>query len=212
MAADVSSESELPSVTWAGHRITRLILGHNPIKGGSHFSEELSAEMRDWHSSVDKGLGLLRRAEECGINTVQFGGAAMHKLLTDYHGSGGSLNWISTLYSNETGSLGFGDKVPFEEELRDILRVEPRPIGIQYFGERTDTLYFEGKLGTVREHMQRLRDTGLLIGLCTHLPQVAEEVASQGWDIDFYQLSAYAAYSGARRLEGFGIVDTPRSC
>ena len=66
------------------------------------------------------------------------------------------------------------------------LGVKRQPIGIQHFGEKTDRLFFAGKLDLVRERMKRLRDTGLLIGVCTHLPHVAEEIAAQDWDIDFY--------------------------
>jgi hypothetical protein len=189
----------LPTVTWGGNRITRMILGHNPLKGGSHFSEELSAQMREWHAEMENRLALLRRCEECGINTVQCGGEDMHRLISEHRRRGGNLNWIASLYCNETGSLGFGSKVSWEEELQGILSVTPRPIGIQHFGECTDRLYFEKRLPEVKERMKRLRDTGLLIGVCTHLPEVAEEVAAEGWDIDFYQLSVYTAYAGTRR-------------
>ena len=189
----------LPSVTWNGHRITRLLIGHNPIKGGSHYSEELSAEMRAWYADPTRGLELLERCEACGIDTAQFGGENMHQLLSEHKKQGGRMQWIATLYCNEQGNLGFGDQVAFEEELQQILAVDPPPIGIQHFGESTDRLYFEGRLGDIRERLKRLRDTGLLIGLCTHLPEVVEEAASQDWDVDFYQTSVYTVYSGTRR-------------
>ena len=190
---------ELPSVTWGDCSISRLLLGHNPIKGGSHFSHELSAEMRDWHADMEHGLETMARSEECGITTAQFGGSNMHALLTENQKRGGRMQWIATLYCNEQGDLGVGDKIAVEEELRGILAVDPAPIGIQHFGESTDRLYFEGRLPDIRERMKWLRDTGLLIGLCTHLPEVVEEVASQDWDLDFYQTSFYTVYSGTRR-------------
>ncbi len=193
------SKPTLPCVAWGKHRISRLLIGHNPLKGGSHYSDELSAEMRTWHSDRNRVLATLRRCEDCGINTAQFGGADMHAALREYCAAGGSLQWIATLYGNDAGKLGVGQAVSIEMELRQILAVEPSPIGIQHFGERTDRLYFEGRLDTVREVMKQLRDTGLPIGVCTHLPEVAEEIASQDWDIDFFQLSFYTVYAGTRR-------------
>ena len=189
----------LPCVRWGQHDISRLLVGHNPLKGWSHFSEELTAEMKAWHADRSRVLATLRRCEECGINTAQFGGADMHDLLRNHHDAGGRLQWIATFYGNDEGRQAIGQALDMEAELREILAVTPAPIGIQHFGERTDRLYFEGRLPEVREAMNRLRDTGLLIGLCTHLPEVAEEVAAQGWDIDFYQLSFYTAYAGTRR-------------
>jgi hypothetical protein len=189
----------LPTVTWKGRKITRLILGHNPIKGGSHFSEEMNADMKQWHSEQQKGLELLKRSEECGINTIQCGGDDMQRLIARHKEQGGKLNWLATLYGNESGILGFGNKIPFDVELKAIMSVNPKPIGIQHFGECTDRLFLENRFSEAKEHMKRLRDTGLPIGICSHLPEVAEEVASQGWDIDFFQLSLYTAYAGTRR-------------
>ncbi len=196
---ETQTSPRLPCVRWGKHDITRLLVGHNPLKGWSHFSEELTAEMKAWHGERSRVLATLRRCEECGINTAQFGGADMHALLRDHFASGGRLQWIATFYGNDEGKQALGQTLNREAELREILAVTPPPIGIQHFGERTDRLYFEGRLPEVRDAMKRLRDTGRLIGLCTHLPEVAEEVASQGWDLDFYQLSFYTAYAGTRR-------------
>jgi len=38
----------LPTVRWGKHAITRLLLGHNPLKGVSHQTEKLSREMKDY--------------------------------------------------------------------------------------------------------------------------------------------------------------------
>jgi hypothetical protein len=196
---EASATNQLPCVDWAGHRISRLVLGHNPIKGVSHTSKALDVEMRDWHASPERGLELLRCAQACGINTLQFGSDSMQRLLMAHHRRGGRLQWVATHYNNEAGNLGAGERLSFEDELQRILAVDPPPIAIQHFGERTDSLFFERKLTVVRDHMKRLRDTGLLIGLCTHLPDVVETVAAEDWDLDFYQVAAYTAYAGTRR-------------
>ena len=36
----------LPTVRWGKYDITRVLVGHNPIKGTSHFTPELSQEMQ----------------------------------------------------------------------------------------------------------------------------------------------------------------------
>jgi hypothetical protein len=42
-----------------------------------------------------------------------------------------------------------------------------------------------------------------MIGVCTHLPEVVEEIESQDWDIDFFQTSFYTVYSstGERAID-----------
>jgi hypothetical protein len=197
------SETRLPTVKVGDHTMTRLLIGHNPFKGGSHYSRELSVEMYLWHQELENSLAAFRRCEECGIDTAQFGGDVMHERLSEYARRGGTLQWIATLYGNEHGNVAVGKQMAVEAELESILKVDPEPIGIQHFGEATDQLFLEGKLDEVRERMKRLRDTGLLTGLCTHLPEVAEEAASQDWDIDFYQTSFYTVYShiGAAGLD-----------
>ena len=190
-----STNSGLPTVQWGTHTISLMIMGHNPFKGHSHFSQSLDAEMKEWHQENHRIVATLKRCEECGVNTMQFGGEVMHKALNTYLSNGGEVQWIATLYGNETGNLGVGTQLGMEEELSAILAVKRQPIGIQHFGEKTDRLFFAGKLDLVRERMKRLRDTGLLIGVCTHLPHVAEEIAAQGWDIDFYQTPFYTVYS-----------------
>jgi hypothetical protein len=189
----------LPCVDWGGHKITRLILGHNPIKGNSHFSDELTADMKAWHEDVEHQIALLERCEACGINTGQLGGDVLHALLNEYTRRGGSFQWIATFYGNIKGQLAFGDTVSPEEELREILSVNPAPIGLQHFGENTDRLFFAGQFDRVRENLKRFRDTGLLAGICTHVPEVVEEAEARGWDVDFYQTSFYTSYGSSRR-------------
>ncbi len=168
----MSTDPAMPTVTWGGHTISRLLIGHNPFKGGSHVSKALDAEMREWHADIEQSAATLRRCEEVGITCAQFGGEWMHRILAEHKRRGGSMQWIATFYSNEKGNLAFGQKVAFEEDLEQILVVDPPPIGIQHFGENTDRLFFDGRLADVRERMKRLRDTGRLTGGCSHLPAV----------------------------------------
>jgi len=184
----------LPCVEWNGHKISRLVLGHNPFKGHSHCDKDLNGEMLSWfHPDTGNDLAIMRRAEECGINTVQFGGAPMHDRLQRYAAEGGNLQWIATLY--DSGSAWSPDAPSFEEELKQILDVRPAPIGIQNFGENSDRYFITGNMNLLRDKLKRFRDTGLLVGVCTHLPEVVEYIESEGWDVDFYQTCFYTVYS-----------------
>ncbi|MHC4253257.1 MAG: hypothetical protein ACYS9X_29405 [Planctomycetota bacterium] len=179
-------EAGPPRVRWGEREISRLVIGHNPMKGCSHLSKALDAEMRDWYDpSRGRDLEVLRRAEECGINTAQFGAPVMHSLLSRHKAEGGGLQWIATFYEGDDP----------EAELEAILGVDPAPIGIQYFGERVDRNFIEGRVGRTRDMTKRLRDTGLLVGVCSHLPQTIEQVESEGWDVDFYQTCFYTVYA-----------------
>jgi hypothetical protein len=187
----------LPTVNWKGRTITRLLVGHNPVKGQSHHSKPMDADMKEWHLPLENRVALLAECQRCGINTAQFGAPFMHETVAGHAAKGGRMQWISTLYGNESGDLGIGDKLGMEEELQTILSVTPKPIGIQHFGEKTDRLVFDRKFDLLRDRLNRIRDTGLLVGVCTHLAQVGEEIASRDWDIDFFQTCFYSVYSSS---------------
>lgn len=182
--------SEVPCVEWGEHRITRLLLGHNMMKGISHESKALSEEMRAWHAAeLGHDVEALRRVEDCGINTVLFGGPEMHSVIGRHRAEGGGLQWIATVYDSAEGEAELG------RELGGILEVDPKPIGVVYFGERTDRQFIEGRSGFTRDRIKRLRDTGLLTGVCSHLPDALDHVESAAWDVDFYMTCFYTVYS-----------------
>lgn len=175
-----------PTVRWGEHEISRLVIGHNPMKGCSHVTKALDAEMREWYDPAHgRDLEVLRLAEACGINTAQFGGDVMHSRLKTPQGGGRRAPVDRDLLR------GRGAR----KELEAILKVDPAPIGIQYYGERVDTNFIEGRVDHTRDMVKRLRDTGLLVGVCSHLPQTIDQVESEGWDVDFYQTCFYTVYS-----------------
>ena len=125
--AEETTGARLPTVRWGKHEIARVLVGHNPIKGGSHFSSELNRDMREWFSDREHGLELLRRCEQCGINAAQMGGKDIEALLRAHYAEGGRLKWIATFYSKPGNAQG-------KEELARILKMDPKPIGAQQFG------------------------------------------------------------------------------
>ncbi len=46
-------------------------------------------------------------------------------------------------------------------------------------------------MDAVHERVKRLRQTGLLVGVGSHLPQALDRVESAAWDVDFYMTCFY---------------------
>ena len=180
----------LPKVRWGRFEIARLLVGHNPIKGTSHFSSELSREMREWFDDGHRhAKTMLGRCEASGINTCQMGAIQIEELLRAHYAEGGQLQWIATFYSRP----GQG-----KEELARILKMEPRPIGAQHFGATSDRLMREGKIDQALDTLKMFRDAGLMVGLCSHNHEVIDYAESKGWDVDFYQCSFYHSTDGLK--------------
>jgi hypothetical protein len=193
LSAGGQPQVKLPTVRWGKHEITRVLVGHNPLKGTSHFSDALSKEMREWFDDGHvHGRGLLRRCQELGINTCQMGGDNMEELLKAHYAEGGSLQWIATFYSTP----GKG-----KEELARILKMRPRPIGAQHYGATSDALMRQGKIDEALDTLKMLRDAGLLVGLCSHNHEVIDYAENKGWDVDFYQGSFYHSTDGLKRTQ-----------
>jgi len=173
----------LPTVRWGGHEVSRVLVGHNPIKGTSHFSAELSREMRDFFGDDHvHARQLLKRCEQCGINACQMGGTGIEELLRRHYAEGGSIKWIATFYS----APGQG-----KAELERILKMDPKPIGAQHYGGTTDRLARQGKLDEALDTIKMLKDAGLMAGLCSHNWEVIDRAENAGWEVDFYQGSFY---------------------
>jgi hypothetical protein len=197
----------LPTVRWGRHEITRLLVGHNPIKGISHVSEALSREMREYFAAdAGRGLALLRRCEESGLNACQMGfrpqEAYIEEMLRAHYAAGGRLKWIATFYALPQNAQ------EAREELARLLRMAPPPIGIQQLGNTSDLLMRQGKIDLARENLKRFRDAGLLAGLGSHNHEVIDHAESNGWDVDFYQCCFYRsafsldpAHAGQERFE-----------
>lgn len=190
----------LPTVRWGDHRITRLLVGHNPIKGMSHLSAALSREMRDWHAAdAARGVRLLHRCQQAGINACQMGFRNSQEIVrqilhTHWEQSGrlptGGLKWIATFYSNPQ------DRRQARQELAGILQTKPPPIGVQQLGNTSDLLMREGKIDVALENLKMFRDAGLLVGLGSHNREVIDYAEDKGWDVDFYQCCFYRSLFG----------------
>lgn len=171
----------LPTVALGPHRVTRLIIGGNPFSGGSHTSPEMDNAFLDYYTT-DNIKAALFEAERQGLNATQVR-ADRHimRMLREYRNDGGTLQWIAQTASelrdlpgNIRGAAGAG------------------AIAIYHHGTRTDGLWREGNIDEVRELLKVMRDSGVTVGVGTHLPEVIEHIEEQGWDLDFYMACFYS--------------------
>ncbi len=192
-SANEPQPATLPTVRWGNYDISRVLVGHNPLKGVSHYSDKLSAEMKQYFTDGDghvHGRQLLQRCEQFGINTCQMGGTAIEELLRQHYADGGAVQWIATFYSKP----GQG-----KEELKRILQMRPKPIGAQQWGATSDSLMRAGKIDRALDTIKMLRDAGLMVGLCSHNHEVIDYAENKGWDVDFYQGSFYHSTDALKR-------------
>ncbi|MGM0400813.1 MAG: hypothetical protein ACQEQT_05870 [Chloroflexota bacterium] len=175
----------IPTIPFGPHRISRLILGANPINGGSHLSRFVDQQMRHYFTP-QRVLDLLARCEAAGINTWQSGPQNLD-LYEQHRGHGGGMHYVSL----------FNPQHP--ETLSQI--VQAGAIAIAHHGEVTDVLFKENKIDHMEDALKRIRDTGRLVGVSTHMPAVVDYVESAGWDVDFYMTCVYERHRSREALQ-----------
>jgi hypothetical protein len=197
-AASAAHASDvLPGVPFGAHKISRLIVGGNPVSANSHVSPQLDAEMRDYFTTANVKK-LLTDCVRAGINTWQ-SRADRHimRALHEYRLEGGRIQWIAQT-ATEYGDL--------RRNLYEISALQP--IGIYHHGSQTDKLWQAGKLDELRDNLKAIRQTGVLVGLGTHIPEVVDHAESKGWDLDFYMTCVYhltRSAEEAARLAGHAV-------
>ena len=187
----------LPKVRFGRYQISRLVVGCNPFYGYSHFNQLLDQLMREWNTS-ERVCDTLRQCELNGINAFQYG--HNERALSDlqrHRSNGGEMLLIATETSSD----------PVEATVKRL-----QPVALYHHGERTDVLFRDGKMDQVQEYTKKVRQTGVLVGIGTHKPEVVEYVEERGWDVDFYTLCAYNRTRTPDELRKLlGVVPLPPS-
>lgn len=192
--------NDLPTVPFGPYRVSRLIIGGNPIRGYSHFSPELDADMASYHTVQNTVITLLH-AERYGVNTmVSRGDEKIFKIIQKYRDAGGTMQWICQTASEKTDVFA---------NIREIAELEP--IAIYFHGSCSDRLWQEGKIDLVRDYLKSIRDIGCLAGIAAHLPEIPRYVEEKGWELDFYMSCFYniAKVPRTSLLAGGTFVDEP---
>jgi len=173
----------LPTVDFFGHKVSKLIVGCNPISGNSHFSHELDREMVDYFSA-ENAKKLLFQCEKRGITAMQFrGDRHLLRLIHEYKNDGGKLMWIAQTVS---------ELADIRASLRAMM--EYSPIAVYLHGTRADNYWKTGRIDRLKSDLAAIRETGLPVGLGSHTPEVIQDSESQAWDVDFYMAALYNPY------------------
>ena len=171
---------KLPQVRFGPYAISRLIAGGNPPHGGSHQTRLMNMHMREYFT-LDQTVEFLRRCTAQGINTWQTSYSEnVRDALMKFREEGAEIEFIC---------LCSPDQIADENEFAKVLELDP--MGVAFHGEVTDEIWHQGKIDTALDTLAQIRDTGLLVGLSTHNPEVIEYTEEKGWDIDFYMACVY---------------------
>jgi len=207
-----AEKNQLPTVRLGPHRISRLVLGSNPILGYSHVSRLMSRLMTEYFT-LPRIESLVKRCLEVGINTWQTSASEkVDKTLAVVRRAGHRVNWIF---------LASHPHIDDPKALRETIKRND-PIAIVHHGGVSDRLWREGKIEKARDFAKRVRDLGLLAGLSSHNPDVIKHAEDSGWELDLYMTCFYRVTRTAEEIrEELGEVplgelylpsDPPRMC
>ena len=178
----------LPQVSLGSHRVSRLIVGGNPIYGYSHFNRQYDMHMREWFTD-ERIVKLLLDCEQAGINTWQASfNWDMKRQFPKIRGAGCNIQFIclaaSWHYDEKMG------RTP-EEVLEGTIKcaqaaAEFKPIGIAFHGGATDILFRAGKIDLLKTYIDKVHDLGVAAGISTHDPKILTTLHEKGFANEFY--------------------------
>ena len=192
-AARANDAAALPQMRLGKYSLSRLIAGNNMFGGGSHSSVFLNRHLKQYYTT-DRILQTVRRCHEVGINCWQSGAGSgpMYLRLADE----GLKVYPLAIESGGQSRIQSCVKSGF--------------IGIAHHGEVSDRLFKDGKVDQMNDFLKRVRDSGLLVGVSTHMPAVVDTVESKGWDVDYYMTCVYERHRNAAQLKSLlGYVPLP---
>jgi hypothetical protein len=188
----------MPMITLGGQKISRLISGSNTINAGSHLSHLVNHSMKEYFTP-ENTEAYFARCTEHGINTFQ--GAT----IWNYEA------WNGTKKPGETRH--FISLVLEDEEYHGITleyAVKNKFFALAHHGEFTDRMFKRGELDRIKDFLKKIRDSGIQVGISTHMPDVIDYVESKGWDIDFYMACVYERHRSEDDLKKMlGYVPLP---
>jgi hypothetical protein len=175
--ANQSAAEPLPTVQLGNKRISRLIVGGNPIGGISYGTPKLTKHMLSYFT-VERTTEFLLHCERQGITTFQSNlSPTVRQGLLAARARGSKIQFILL-------ATGFEKGIP-----KDVLSLDP--IAICHHGGATDISFRNAKHQVVRDFVKRVRDAGLLAGVSTHRPDNLAWIEDSGWENDFYMTCFY---------------------
>lgn len=170
----------LPQVDFCGTRISRLIIGGNPFSGNSHQNAQMDAEMEDFFTTR-RIKDTLSKCLENGVNTAQLrGDKHIVRILREFRLEGNQIHWIG-----QTAP----EMAPFENNVRFIKN--NGAFSLYHHGTVTDALFKSGEYAEIERRLRVIRESGMAVGLGSHMPEVFEYAEEHHWDVDFYMCCVY---------------------
>ena len=189
----------LPRIHLGEHRITRLIVGSNPISGYSYMGPILDRHMKEYFTP-ERIVEFLWKCEQEGINAHQFSSPEeMSGVFRKLRERGSKMKFICL-------HAGGPQRTPIEKVVQDT-----QPIAIVHHGGVTDKLFREGKSGQVHDFVKRVRDAGVLAGVSAHNPDCIKRIADEGWKVDLFMSCFYYLTRTPDELEKMPPVVTVQS-
>ena len=172
------------TVEFFGNKVSKLIIGDNPINGHSYIEDKISGkEMKEYYTS-ERIKEALFQMEANGYNTMlPLADPFIIRILQEYQREGGKMQFIFQPY------------MPMDQDvsMRDMMTLNT--IGVYHQGTTTDYLYETGRCDEILAMIERYHKMGIPVGLGTHRPDVIEKSEREGWNVDFY----LACMQNARR-------------
>ncbi len=170
----------IPTVDFYGHKISRLILGSNPFTGHSYIeSLHTGEEMMDYYTA-ENCVQTMFEAQMSGVNTYMASADPfIIRVIRQYKNQGGKMNVMFQTYP----------AMDLKVNLRLMLKCEP--VAIYHQGTSTDFLNEQGQIDTIRKNIQIIKDTGVVAGLGTHVPDTLLRAEEEQWGAEFYSACLY---------------------
>jgi len=171
-------KNRMTKINFFNHKITRMIIGDNPINGHSYIEDIITGkEMKDYHTP-EKIAELFLKCEEIGFNTILPLATPVNiSILKKYRAQGGKLHIIFQPYV----------LTPLAQNVVEMMEVSP--IATYYNGY--DLLIETGEIETLQNNMEILKKTGLPIGIASHVPEHIELAENNNYGADFYMTCLY---------------------
>ncbi len=181
-------------VDFFGHKISKIIIGDNPMSGHSYIEDKTSgADMKRFYTA-ENIKKTLHHIEELGFTgMLPLADPYMVRLIQEFEMEGGNLKHIWQPYG----------PMNHQVSMRELKTVNT--IGIYHQGTTTDFLYENGDIDKIKENIKMFRELGTPVGLASHNPEVIERCEEEDWGADFYLASLQNARRG-RRGEASGFL------
>ena len=200
-AVSVETEQSMPQISIGPHKVSRLIVGGNPLGGGSHMSPFVDKPMRRYFTE-ERIFQLLRDCEREGINLWQSCGS--YSTYRKYREQGGKLSYMDI----SSGLPRRGSTEGNTEGITQMLDIGG--IIISHWGSFTDRAWRAGKIDLIPDYLKKARDAGMVVGVATHISDVFDYMLDKDWDVDFFMTCLYSIERGREEIKAMlGHVPVP---